>query len=174
MKIENTQKSIVQFVLYFYFYLWRLFGGQVVGASLPNSLPFSTFLPLVRGNSPSYGVVCKQPNPSTGAKVLQKIENGKLKMENYGAPAAQSTVDRQITPPYSRVAFLIPVNKGGRRDRSDRRNRRNKNPVFPVFLVFLVFPLGRPSRLFFFATFGGKSGAKATHHISGGVESRKA
>ena len=26
----------------------------------------------------------------------------------------------------------------------------------------------------FFATFGGKSGAKATHHISGGDESRKA
>ena len=53
-------------------------------------------------------------------------------------------------------------------------------PVLPVFLVFLVFPvlpvfpLGRPSRLFFFATFGGKSGAKATHHISGGGESRKA
>ena len=26
----------------------------------------------------------------------------------------------------------------------------------------------------FFATFGGKSGAKATHHISGGAESHKA
>ena len=47
-------------------------------------------------------------------------------------------------------------------------------PVLPVFPVFPVFPLGRPSRPFFFATFGGKSGAKATHHISGGDESRKA
>ena len=59
----------------------------------------------------------------------------------------------------------------GKSDKSDKKNRGNKNPVF---LVFLVFPLGRPSRPFFFATFGGKSGAKATHHISGGGESRKA
>ena len=68
-----------------------------------------------------------------------------------------------------------------------RETRETEIPNLPVFLVFPVLPVfpksGRcqpplflcaTSCAKFFATFGGKSGAKATHHISGGVESRKA
>ena len=72
----------------------------------------------------------------------------------------------------ARVLKKIPVNR-----EEAGATGGTKIPVFlifPVLPIFLVFPLGRPSRPFFFATFGGKSGAKATHHISGGGESRKA
>ena len=95
-------------------------------------------------------------------------------MENYGAPMAQPTVDRQVgrfpaddakcgfyVRPGARVLKKIPVNKGV------GATGGTGIPVFPIF------PLGRPRRPFFFATFGGKSGAKSTHHISGGGESRK-
>ena len=85
---------------------------------------------------------------------------------------------RVLGAPQARVLKKIPVNKGGARTTGGTGETGETGitelPALPVFLIFPVFPLGRPSRPFFFATFGGKSGAKATHHISGGGESRKA